>query len=197
MSPDVQSREGAAARRAAAQRVGARNSTDGSAIEAGLRQPVGLRARRRNPGWRRYVGGIDVADFSTCEAVVSVGSTGHASARSHRHADRRGDGRLLYKTDDSGEVQVNGDGEPLSEKGKCGHAPLVVGKDRTCPACGKLACGKCGFCSLRCQQTRFRALAARDRERAGHLARARHDDATAQWDDLPPVEAYAQDLMER
>ncbi|HTE43135.1 MAG TPA: hypothetical protein VK629_20095 [Steroidobacteraceae bacterium] len=33
---------------------------------------------------------------------------------------------------------------------KCGFSPLVLGNDRLCPRCRRLACHVCGFCSKRC-----------------------------------------------
>ena len=31
--------------------------------------------------------------------------------------------------------------------GRCLNYPLVFGREKTCPVCGKLTCGKCGFCT--------------------------------------------------
>jgi hypothetical protein len=36
-------------------------------------------------------------------------------------------------------------------KGKCGASPLIKGQEQTCPECGKLICGQCGFCSKYCK----------------------------------------------
>jgi cold shock CspA family protein len=41
----------------------------------------------------------------------------------------------------------------IEKKGKCGYRPLVIGKHKTCYACGKLICPKedCGYCSDKCE----------------------------------------------
>ena len=38
--------------------------------------------------------------------------------------------------------------------GRCGNSPLVLGKESLCPVCHKLICGKCGFCSQSCEDSR-------------------------------------------
>ena len=40
-------------------------------------------------------------------------------------------------------------GGTIPGKGKCGHSPLVVGKNKTCPN-GKLVCEICSFCCEKC-----------------------------------------------
>jgi hypothetical protein len=35
-------------------------------------------------------------------------------------------------------------------KGRCGCAPLVLGRERQCPVCRKLICNECGYCSEGC-----------------------------------------------
>jgi hypothetical protein len=37
-------------------------------------------------------------------------------------------------------------------KAKCGNGPLIIGKNDTCPICGKLICDKCGYCSDHCRR---------------------------------------------
>ena len=39
----------------------------------------------------------------------------------------------------------------IDGKGKCGHSPLVIGKQKTCRSCQMLICNKCGHCSERCK----------------------------------------------
>ena len=34
---------------------------------------------------------------------------------------------------------------------RCGNTPLVLGVEENCPACGKLVCNECGYCSERCE----------------------------------------------
>lgn len=36
-------------------------------------------------------------------------------------------------------------------KGNCGHFPLIVGKNDTCPRCHKLICDECDYCSDKCK----------------------------------------------
>ncbi len=68
-------------------------------------------------------------------------------------------GGTVYETDDRGTVLVTPEGQPQSTKGKCGHTPIVIGMNRSCPSCKKLICDKCGFCSVPCREQSFRALA--------------------------------------
>jgi hypothetical protein len=35
-------------------------------------------------------------------------------------------------------------------KGKCGNSPLIIGKEATCPECGRLICPICDYCSQDC-----------------------------------------------
>lgn len=41
----------------------------------------------------------------------------------------------------------------VEQKGKCGFVPLVIGREKNCPTCGKLICPKddCGYCSSNCE----------------------------------------------
>ncbi len=68
-------------------------------------------------------------------------------------------GGTVYETDESGTVIVTAEGQPQSTKGKCGHTPIVIGINRSCPTCRKLICDKCGFCCVPCREQSFRALA--------------------------------------
>jgi len=111
-------------------------------------------------------------------------------------------GGTVYESDERGAVLVNDDGEPQSVKGKCGQAPLILGKDKSCPDCGKLVCSRCRFCSVLCQERRFQKLAAtnarkRAEQRTPGAGRAHKVNAVAApWDELPPLEAYGRDLGE-
>lgn len=68
-------------------------------------------------------------------------------------------GGTVYQTDEEGNVILNIDGRPMAQKGKCGHSPLVIGKNTNCQACGKLVCGMCGFCCIPCQDVKFSKMA--------------------------------------
>ena len=68
-------------------------------------------------------------------------------------------GGAVYETDERGTVLVTSEGQPQSTKGKCGHTPIVIGINRSCPSCKRLICDKCGFCSAPCREQSFRALA--------------------------------------
>ena len=48
----------------------------------------------------------------------------------------------------------------VDKKGKCGHTPLVIGKDKNCSSCGRLICPKenCGYCTNRCLSYEARKL---------------------------------------
>jgi cold shock CspA family protein len=43
-------------------------------------------------------------------------------------------------------------GGSVEKKGKCGFTPLILGKHKPCPNCGKLICPKCNYCSDNCKQ---------------------------------------------
>jgi cold shock CspA family protein len=103
-------------------------------------------------------------------------------------------GGTVYQTGEDGTAVLSADGQPIPMS-KCGHAPLVIGRNRTCPACRKLLCDKCGFCSLPCEE-RSRGH-VRDQENTRH-ARAKtiapktqvdtgHDGP--RWEQIP-LEAY-------
>ncbi|CAN5380472.1 hypothetical protein BH10PSE3_BH10PSE3_07620 [soil metagenome] len=68
-------------------------------------------------------------------------------------------GGTVYETDERGMVIVTPEGQPQSTKGKCGHTPIVIGMNQSCPSCRKLICDKCSFCSAPCREHAFRALA--------------------------------------
>jgi hypothetical protein len=67
-------------------------------------------------------------------------------------------GGTEYERDEDGKIVISEAGRPRP-KGKCGHAPLVLGSHQTCPNCRKLLCHRCGFCSVACRDQAFRALA--------------------------------------
>lgn len=68
-----------------------------------------------------------------------------------------------YARDAENKVVVDGDGKPAQVLGKCGQAPLVLGRESLCPTCHKLICRSCGFCSQRCEQERFEEIAKNNR----------------------------------
>jgi len=103
-------------------------------------------------------------------------------------------GGIVYAKGDKGKVLLTPDGKPRSVMGKCGQSPLVIGQEQTCSACGKLVCGKCGFCSQHCQEQAFQELAeSAKRESAHHSNRGfpgLDDGATVSIDWEIPIEAY-------
>ena len=111
-------------------------------------------------------------------------------------------GGIVYQADQYGAVLINADGRPQSEKGKCGHTPLVVGKNRTCLSCGKLVCDKCEFCSKPCQEQKFRELA--DLKKRESAQRQSHkspgydglEAAEKRWKDVP-LDAYKDEYWRR
>lgn len=111
-------------------------------------------------------------------------------------------GGVVYGKDESGAVLLTADGRPQSEKGKCGHTPLIIGKNSTCPSCGKLVCDKCGFCSKPCQEHSFRDLAELNKRKSAQ--RRSHggvnynglEAAEKRWEDVP-LEAYKDDYWRR
>ena len=109
-------------------------------------------------------------------------------------------GGTAYRTDDAGNVTLTQDGKPVGEKGKCGNVPLIIGDAATCPACGKLICEKCGFCSLLCQERQFAERAEKERTaRQMATARARGADGGSsdpRWVEIP-LEAYEDDFRRR
>ncbi|WP_156902058.1 hypothetical protein [Azohydromonas australica] len=104
-------------------------------------------------------------------------------------------GGAIYETDESGAVILTPDGEPLLEKGKCGHSPLIIGDNRTCLACGKLVCSQCGFCSLPCQEKLFREMAVAKRSKNRRFQsdqtpiREREEAKEPPWEEVP-LEVY-------
>jgi cold shock CspA family protein len=111
-------------------------------------------------------------------------------------------GGIVYQADQSGAVLINADGRPQSEKGKCGNTPLIVGKNRTCPSCGKLVCDKCEFCSKACQEQKFRELVELNKRKSAQ----RQPPETPSYDGLEaaenrwkevPFDAYKDDFWRR
>ena len=104
-------------------------------------------------------------------------------------------GGTVYETDDRGTVLVTPEGRPQSTKGRCGHTPIVIGMNKSCPSCRKLICDKCGFCSEPCREQSFRALAdeqvnnlAPPKGRSGSTPRnVGHE--MPNWESIP-LEAY-------
>ena len=107
-------------------------------------------------------------------------------------------GGTVYDMDERGTVLVTSEGQPQSTKGKCGHTPIVIGINRSCPSCRKLICDKCGFCCVPCREQSFRALAdervnnpappkgpPREPSNVGH--------EMPNWESIP-LEAYEDDL---
>ncbi len=69
-------------------------------------------------------------------------------------------GGMVYEKDDGGNTVMSDAGLP-KPKGKCGHSPLVLGKNMTCPKCHKLQCERCDYCSDACREERFQRLTPR------------------------------------
>jgi cold shock CspA family protein len=111
-------------------------------------------------------------------------------------------GGVVYTNDDFGAVRLDAEGRPESEKGKCGHTPLIIGKNSTCPSCAKLVCDKCGFCSKPCQEKSFRELADLNKRKSAQLHSQNgpsYDGLAAaekRWEYLP-LEAYKGDYWRR
>lgn len=111
-------------------------------------------------------------------------------------------GGTVYQMDEDGNVILDSNGRPRSEKGKCGNAPLVIGVDANCPTCGKLVCGKCGFCSLPCQEREFAQRAEAERKKSeqarnrGFTGFGGMDGGASRWEEIP-LEAYEDDFRRR
>lgn len=110
-------------------------------------------------------------------------------------------GGTVYEVDESGVVITKPDGQPQSPKGKCGHTPVVIGKNPSCPSCRRLICNKCGFCSPVCRERKFQALA--DEEDKAATAKGRLNSIQIDvghempdWESVP-LEAYENDLRRR
>lgn len=96
-----------------------------------------------------------------------------------------------YGRDLENNVLVDNEGKPTQILGKCGQAPLVLGREKLCPACHKLVCGSCGFCSQKCEQERFEKLAEANRLA---FANARDEDAASPFEDVE-IPAYASEHL--
>jgi len=111
-------------------------------------------------------------------------------------------GGTVYQTDEDGNVILDPDDRPRSEKGKCGNAPLVIGVEANCPTCGKLVCGDCGFCSLPCQERKFAERAEVERKKSEQASKrgvtgfGRMGGSAPNWEEIP-LEAYEYDLRRR
>jgi hypothetical protein len=111
-------------------------------------------------------------------------------------------GGVVYIKDDFGAVMLDAEGRPQSEKGKCGHTPLIIGKNSTCPSCGKLVCDKCGFCTKPCQEQSFRDLAELNKRKSAQRRSQRGpsydglEAAEKRWEGVP-LEAYKDDYWRR
>lgn len=108
-------------------------------------------------------------------------------------------GGTVYQTDGEGNVILDPEGRPLAEKGKCGKSPLLIGVEANCPACGKLVCGKCGFCSKPCQERKFAERAEAKRKTSDEAKNclvadfSRRYGAVSRWEEVP-LEAYEDDF---
>lgn len=106
-------------------------------------------------------------------------------------------GGTVYRTDDKGNVLLTPEGRPVGEKGKCGNVPLIIGDSATCPACGKLICKQCSFCSQPCQERQFAERAENARtahQRATARARtASGGSSDMRWEEIP-LDAYEDDF---
>ncbi|MBK9784826.1 MAG: hypothetical protein IPP59_11970 [Betaproteobacteria bacterium] len=96
-----------------------------------------------------------------------------------------------YGRDIENKVLVDNEGKPTQILGKCGQAPLVLGREKLCPACHKLVCGSCGFYSQKCEQERFEQLAEANRLA---FANARDEDAASPFEDVE-IPAYASEHL--
>jgi hypothetical protein len=91
--------------------------------------------------------------------------------------------------------------------GRCGNSPLVLGKEPLCPVCHKLICGKCGFCSQGCEESRMGKNTPgvegfTSESPATGQQHSGHSDGLSNWadespgsspphlDELPPIEYY-------
>lgn len=108
-------------------------------------------------------------------------------------------GGTVYKLDADRNVILDAYGKPVSESGKCGAYPLIVGSSSNCADCGKLLCGKCGFCSKPCQDLRFARIAEERRSGARSPGKNRAlnnygwTTEPPKWEEIPD-EAYLGDL---
>lgn len=102
-------------------------------------------------------------------------------------------GGTEYEQDEDGKILISEAGRPRP-KGRCGHAPLVLGINQTCPNCRKLLCHRCGFCSVVCRDQAFRAL-ARDGNNVARTGKSQLPNDCGRaveappWE-LVPLEAY-------
>lgn len=104
-----------------------------------------------------------------------------------------------YGRDAENNVVVDDQGKPTQVLGKCGEAPLVLGREKLCASCHKLICSSCGFCSLKCEQERFEKLAEKRRA----FGTTRDGDDEPSFEDMgipayaaehPPLECYEEHL---
>ena len=96
-----------------------------------------------------------------------------------------------YGRDADNNVLVDGEGTPTQILGKCGQAPLVLGRETLCPSCHKLVCASCGFCSQKCELERFEKLAEMNRRA---FAAVRGEDDGSHFDDME-IPAYVSEHL--
>lgn len=111
-------------------------------------------------------------------------------------------GGTVYDKDDDGNVRLDLKGKPRGEKGKCGFHPLIIGDSSSCIKCGKLICGKCGFCSKPCQDQQFLNMVStknspqKMRESNKVSKSDQKSNEPPRWEDIPD-EAYYYDFSWR
>jgi hypothetical protein len=89
--------------------------------------------------------------YELIHSLVLLAQQNTVDWRSIRKFELKGEGFLIGQTIQGEKITLMAYcGGTAPGKGKCCHGPLIIGKNRSCPICGRLICDCCNFCSPNC-----------------------------------------------